>query len=137
MVFAGALLWAAAGCSLDAFLASVGPGGRTLYAAGSVDQVSASLKASLGNAGIELSESRNGTDVRLAGKTRSGKKFALVLKQQYAGGGQRTCVAVEWEDAADAEFWGLVGEVLVPRRVPKNTVTANPGPSAPDAPMGQ
>jgi hypothetical protein len=137
MVFAGALLCAAAGCSLDAFLATVGPGGRSLYAAGSVDQVSASLKASLGNAGIDLSESRNGTDVRLAGRTKSGKKFALVLKQQYAGGGQRTSVAVEWEDAADGEFWGLVGDILVPRRVPKNTVTANPGPPAADAPKDQ
>ncbi len=133
MVCAGVLLWAAAGCSLDSFLVSVtGPGTRPRYVAGSVDQVSANLRASLGNAGIALTESRNGQDLRLAGVTRSGKRFALVLRQQYAGGGQRTSVAVEWEDAADEELWALVGEILIPRRAPRNTVAPPTTPAPVD-----
>jgi hypothetical protein len=130
MVCAGALLWAAAGCSLDSFLVSWSdPGGKPRYVAGSADQVSANLQAALGNAGVMLSETRDGRDVRLAGITRSGKRFTLVLRQQYADRGKRTAVAVEWEDAADEELWALVGEVLIPGRASKNTTAPPPAPA--------
>jgi hypothetical protein len=83
----------------------------------------------LGNAGIALTETREGRDVRLAGTTRSGKKFALVLKQQYAGGGPRTSVGVVWEDGPDEEFWGIVTELLISRKASKNTAGTNTGAS--------
>src|SRR5262249_8298786 len=131
MICAGALLWAAAGCTLDSFLVSESsPGVRPCFVAGSVDQVSANLQASLGKAGVVLSETRDGKDVRLAGVTRSGQRFALLVRQQYAGGGRRTAVAVEWENGPDAELWAMVLDTLLPRRGSSNT-SVQPPPPAP------
>jgi hypothetical protein len=104
-VFA-ALLLAAAGCTLDSYVVSfTGLVGSTRVMVGSVDDVSANLQAILGRVGVRAMATREGKEVHLAGVTKSGKKFVLVLKQQYAGGGQHTAVSIEWEDGADNSFW--------------------------------
>jgi hypothetical protein len=113
-VCAVALVFAAAGCSSLSFLLSgTGPGGKQQVVAGSVDQVSANLQATLGRAGIAVSATPEGQDVRLAGKTRSGKKFALLLKRQQTEAGEKTVVAIDWEKDADEEFWLALVELLL------------------------
>jgi hypothetical protein len=124
MVCAGALLVAAAGCSAGSFLLSLaGPGGKQQVVAGSVDQVSARVQAALGNAGILVTSSHQGQDMRLAGITRSGKKVALVLKRQQTDDGEKTAIAAEWDDEADEAFWLTVVQL----------VTAPASEGAPDA----
>ncbi len=125
MVCAGALLCAAIGCTLDSFLVSITPGpGKTRYVAGSVDQVSTNLQAALSNVGIAATVTRQSGEARVAGVTRSGRKFALVLKQQYAAGGPRTSVSVEWEGEADEQFWLTVVEMLTTKTPKTSTSTS-------------
>jgi hypothetical protein len=113
VVCAAALLLAAAGCSLGSFLVSMtGPDGKQQVVAGSVDEVSARLQAALGHVGVTVMENRQGQDVRLTGVTRSGKKFALVLKRQKTENVERTAIAVEWEKEADEQFWLAVVDLL-------------------------
>jgi hypothetical protein len=113
LVCAAALLVAAAGCSLGSFLVSApGPDGRQQVVAGSVDEVSARLQAALGHVGVAVAADRQGEDVRLAGTTRSGKKFVLLLKRQKAGNVERTAIAVQWEKEADEAFWLAVVDLL-------------------------
>jgi hypothetical protein len=113
VVCAAALLLAAAGCSLNSFLVSfTGSDGKQQVVAGSVDEVSARLQAALGHVGVQVLATRQGEDARLTGITRSGKKFALVLKRQKADGVERTAIAVEWEKEADDQFWFAVVDLL-------------------------
>ncbi len=113
VVCAAALLLAAAGCSLNSFLVTVtGSGGKQQVVAGSVDEVSARLQAALGHVGVAVQADRQGEDVRLAGTTRSGKRFTLVLKRQRTDNVERTAIAVEWEKEADDQFWLAVVDLL-------------------------
>jgi hypothetical protein len=110
---AAALLLAAAGCSLNSFLVSApGPDGKPQVVAGSVDEVSARLQAALGHVGVAVTADRQGEDMRLAGVTRTGKKFVLLLKRQKAGNVERTAIAVQWEKEADEAFWQAVVDLL-------------------------
>ncbi len=111
---AAALLLAAGGCSLNSFLVSVtGSDGKQQVVAGSVDQVSARLQAALGRVGVAVQATPAGEDVRLAGVTRSGKKFALLLKRQKSDRGEFTAVAVQWDADADEQFWLSVIDLLL------------------------
>jgi hypothetical protein len=113
VVCAAALLLAAAGCSLNSFLVSAtGRDGKQQVVAGSVDEVSARLQAALGHVGVAVTATPQGEDMRLAGVTRSGKKFALVLKRQKTDNVERTAIAVEWEKEADEQFWFAVVDLL-------------------------
>jgi hypothetical protein len=113
VVCAAALLWVAAGCSANSFLLSFfGSDGKQHVVTGSVDQVSANLQAALGRVGIAASLNQQGDDVRLVGTSKSGKKFALVLKRQMTNGGENTAVSVECERDADEQFWLTVVELL-------------------------
>ncbi len=115
MVCAAALLIAAAGCSAGSFLMSwVGSGGKRQVVSGSVNDVAARLQASLGKANIivALNPMGDGT-VKLNGQTNSGRRFALVLKQQMTSRGESTAITVEWEKDADEEFWATVLDLLV------------------------
>jgi hypothetical protein len=76
--------------------------------------VSAKLRAALGNVGVSVTANQEGDNVRLAGTTKSGKKFSLLLKQQYSGGGQRTAITIDWEGEADEEFWLTVVQWMAP-----------------------
>ncbi len=106
VVFAGALLIAAAGCSGGSFLlSSFGPGGKQQVISGSVDRVSAHLQGALGNAGFLVSASKDGQDVRLAGFTKSGKRFTLFLKHRKTDAGESTAISVDWAADADESFW--------------------------------
>jgi hypothetical protein len=125
MICAGVLLGAAAGCSFDAFLVSMpGPIGKQRTVPGTIDQVSANLQTALGAAGIQVTTKPQGKNVRLEGVTQTGKKFALVLHQQYSpgpawgapAGSQHTLLTVEWDDGADLEFWGMVMQVVAPSK---------------------
>jgi hypothetical protein len=104
------------GCSLGSFFASVtGSSGKPQVIAGSVDQTSVSLQAMLSRANVAVNISRDGSDVRLAGTTPSGKKFALLLQADKTGPEERTVVAVEWPGGADERFWsGVVTLLLSP-----------------------
>ena len=114
MVCAAALLFVAAGCSASSFLLSwVGSGGKQQVVSGSIDQVSANLKAALGNVGIIVAVNPldDGT-VKLAGETKSHKRFALVLKRQTTSQGENTAISIEWVNEADEEFWLTVLDLL-------------------------
>ncbi len=113
MVCAAALLCAVAGCSASSFLLSfVSPGGKQQVVSGSVDQVSVQLQGALSKAGFMVTLSRQDQDVRLSGKTKTGKTFALVLKRQKTSSGENTAISIEWEKDADEQFWLTVVELL-------------------------
>jgi hypothetical protein len=114
VVCAAALLAAAAGCTVDSFLASfTGPNGQQEVVAGSVDQVSANLQAALGRVGVQATATHQGQDVRLSGVTHSGRKFTLLLTRQNAGGAEKTVIAVQWEADADEQFWLMVLQMVM------------------------
>lgn len=129
MVCAAALLIAAVGCSAGSFLLSwVGSGGKRQVVTGSVNDVAAHLQASLGkiNIVVAVNPMDDGT-VKLNGQTKSGKRFALVLKRQATSQGENTIISVEWEKDADDEFWGIVLDLLVN---PAPVVTGAPASAA-------
>ena len=128
MVCAVALLFAAAGCSASSFLLSwVGSGGKRQVVSGSVNDVAAHLQASLGkiNIVVAVNPMDDGT-VKLNGQTKSGKRFAIVLKRQATSQSENTAISVEWEKDADEEFWAIVLDLLIR---PEMTATDTP-PSA-------
>jgi hypothetical protein len=113
MVCAAALLVAAAGCSASSFLLSfVSPSGKQQVVSGSVDQVAARLQGALSNAGFMVALSRHEQDVRLSGRTKTGKTFVLVLKRQKNDKGESTAISVEWVKDEDEQFWLTVVELL-------------------------
>jgi hypothetical protein len=115
MVCAAALLFVAAGCSAGSFLLSwVGAGGKQQLVTGSIDQVAAHLKASLGKVDIlvVINPIDDGT-IKLNGQTKSGQRFALVLKRRMTSQGENTVLSIEWEKDADEQFWFTVLEMLV------------------------
>jgi hypothetical protein len=113
MLCAAALVGIAAGCSANSFLLSfIGSDGKQQVVSGSVDQVSTNLQAALSNVGIVATLNKQGDDVRLAGVTKSGKRFALVLKQKKTMSGDSTIISLEWEKDADEQFWATVLELL-------------------------
>jgi hypothetical protein len=125
MVCAAALLLAAAGCSASSFLLSwVGSGGKRQVVSGSLNDVAAHLQASLDKLNIIVAVNPMDNDtIKLNGQTKSGKRFALVLKRQMTSQGESTAISVEWEKDADEEFWAIVLGLLV-----------NPEPVAGEAP---
>jgi hypothetical protein len=125
VVCAGALLFATGCSSLSFLLSGMSPGGKQQIVTGSVDQVSANLQATLGRAGIAVAATSQGQDVRIAGITKSGRKFALLLKRQQTETGEKTLVSIEWEADADEQFWPAVVELLL---------SPPPPPPAPDGP---
>ncbi len=115
MVCAAALLLAAAGCSAGSFLLSfMGSGGKQQVVSGSVDQVSANLKAALDKVNIIVTVNPQADGaIKLCGETKKHKRFALLLKRQKTYGGESTAISIEWEDEADEQFWLTVLDLLV------------------------
>jgi|GEM_PF-7055868 hypothetical protein len=114
-VCAAALLAAVVGCSAGSFLLSwVGSGGKRQVVSGSINDVAARLQASLGKLDIIVAVNPMDQDtIKLNGQTKSGQRFALVLKRQMTSHGESTAITVEWEKDADEEFWATVLELLV------------------------
>lgn len=117
MAFAASLLIVAAGCSAASFfLSDIRSGGKQQVVSGSVDDVSAHLQAALGNVGIIVAATPDGDDLRLAGVTKGGKRFVLLLKREKTSSGESTAISVDWEKDADEQFWLSVVEILATRQ---------------------
>jgi hypothetical protein len=131
IVCAAALLFAAAGCSASSFFLSwVGSGGKQQVVSGSLDDVSARLQASLSKVNIIVAvNSMDENTVKLNGQTKSGKRFALVLKRQNTSRGEGTAITIEWENEADDAFWATVLELLVKPAPMDNAVPVPAGGS--------
>ncbi len=113
MAGAGALLVAVAGCTLDSFLTpSSGLAGSRQVVAGSVDQVAEQIQQGLSDAGISVLSKRVGSDLRLAGMTKSQKVFCLHLYGQTVRGEEKTLVRLQWDRGADETFWPMVLQLL-------------------------
>jgi hypothetical protein len=117
MVYAASLLIVVSGCSASSFFLSyISSGGKSQVVSGSVDDVSAHLQAALNNVGITVAATPDGDDLRLAGVTKSGKRFVLLLKRQKTSSGENTAISIDWEKDADEEFWLSVVEIVAKRR---------------------
>jgi hypothetical protein len=115
IVCAAVSLLAAVGCSTGWFFLSwPGSGGQRQVVAGSVSEVAEQLRVSLGKANVIVAVNTidDGT-IRLNGETKSGHRFALVLKQVRTSAGEKTHISVEWEKDADEVFWAGVLDLLV------------------------
>jgi hypothetical protein len=114
LVGAGVLL-AAMGCSPGAFLAPFpGTSNRQEVVADKLERVSARLQEGLSDAGISVLSKPVGTELRLAGQTKSNKVFCLHLYAEKAGGEDRTRIRVKWDREPDEAFWQLVCKLVVP-----------------------
>jgi hypothetical protein len=113
MAVAGALLLAASGCSLDAFLApsAVTYGPKTV-AAGSLSRVCAELQDGLSDAGIMVQMNRVGSDLRLAGISKTQTVFCLHLSAKKDVDGSKTVVRMQWDRGGDEELWQLILKIL-------------------------
>ena len=114
-VFVAALLIAAAGCTAGSFLLSwAGTNDKQQIVSGSMDDVAAHLRASLGklNIVVAVNPMDDGT-IKLSGKTKAGRRFDLLLQRHKTSRGESTAVTVEWEKEADEQFWASVLELLV------------------------
>jgi hypothetical protein len=123
--FAALLLLGAAGCSVASFfLSDFGSCVKEQVVSGSVDDVSAHLQAALSNVRIIVAATPDGDDLRLAGVTKGGKRFVLLLKRRTTSRGESTTISVDWEKDADEQFWLSVVEILAKRqpadRAPKS-----------------
>jgi hypothetical protein len=134
MVCAAALLIAAAGCEGSSFLLSwIGSGGKRQVVSGSINDVATRLQASLGKLDIVVAVNLMDNDtIKLNGQTKSGHRFALVLKRQATSQGESTAISVEWEKDDDPEFWGIVLDLLAKPDFPASGTP----PSAAGLPSG-
>ena len=135
MVCAAALIIAAAGCEGSSFLLSwVGSGGKRQVVSGSINEVATRVQASLGKIDIVVAVNLMDKDtIKLNGQTKSGKRFALVLKRQATSQGESTAISVEWEKDDDPEFWGIVLDLLAKPGFPASGTP----PSAAGLPSGR
>ena len=112
---AGVFLLAAAGCGPGAFLAPFPfTSNRQQMVDDKLEQVSARLKEGLSDAGVSVLTKRVGTEMRLAGQTKTGKVFCLHLYAKNVDGADRTLVRVKWDREADEEFWQMVVGLVEP-----------------------
>jgi len=109
-----ALLLATAGCTLDSlFVSFVGPGRKEESFSGTRDRTEATLAAALTRLDIKFVRRQNGEEVRLIGRTKGEKAFALVLQEQKKDNGPRTVVGIEWDKEADEGFWLYLVQALL------------------------
>jgi hypothetical protein len=123
MAVAGALLLAVCGCSLDAFLApSAVPYGPKTVAAGSLSRVCAKLQDGLSDSGIMVQMNRVGSDLRLAGISKTQTVFCLHMSGQKDATGNKTLIRMQWDRGGDDELWQLILKILAsPTPVPDDT----------------
>ena len=110
-----ALLIVVAGCSADTFVLTwPGSGGKPKIVSGSIEDTAAHLRASLSklNIVVAVNPMDEGT-IELNGLTKTGRRFALVLKRHKTNRGENTAITVEWEKDADEQFWATVLDLLV------------------------
>jgi hypothetical protein len=113
IVCAGALLSAAAGCSLGSFTVALAPpGGPKQVVPGTVAEISARLQAGLSDAGIAVIAKRQEQEVRLVCRAKQGRMHCLILKPDKAKGGEKTVVTVNWDREADERFWQMIVGML-------------------------
>jgi hypothetical protein len=105
----GVLLLASAGCSLTPFLA---PSPDQQVVSDSLERVAARIQDGLSEAGVPVLSKRVGTEVRLAGMTKSGKVFCLHLYAKKVEGADKTLVRVRWDREADEPFWQSVLRIM-------------------------
>lgn len=113
-VWAGVLILAVAGCTLDSFLL---PGsvvyGPKLIVAGTVGEVSATLQDGLSDAGIIVVSKRVGDDFRIAGKVpKTSTAFCLHLSEKKIGGSVKTLLRMQWDRGGDDELWQRIQAIL-------------------------
>jgi hypothetical protein len=99
------LLLCLAGCaSIDYaslfFLQSDGAG-RDRVMAGSLETVAQTTQSKLNELGFVATQSRQGDTIRIASKTATGNRFALVLTKEKGKDGEQTRVRLEWEGTGD------------------------------------
>jgi hypothetical protein len=112
IVYVGALLIVAAGCSLDSFsLWPISPRDHKQIVAGSVDQVSAKLQEGLSEAGIVVLVKHKNEERRLFCQTKSGTRYCLMLNEEKTKGSDSTIVTM-WDKAVDEPSWRLVVKIL-------------------------
>jgi hypothetical protein len=100
---AGAMLLA--GCNspnmAGLFMLRSDASGRDRVVAGSLENVAESAKGSLTELGFVATTTQQGDIIRIASKTATGAKFALVLTRQVTKDGEQTRVRLEWDGASD------------------------------------
>src|SRR5581483_4308786 len=92
---AGLLLLAAAGCAVDEFFVNLtgSPDRKEITVPISLEQASLTLHAWTRNTfQIQLTDSRDGEELHLAGQTATGNKFEFILQRQSAGNGAESTV---------------------------------------------
>jgi hypothetical protein len=113
-VCAGVLLFAAAGCTLDSFLAQhicvYGPQQIVISPA---DEVSATLQTGLSEAGIVSVVNRVGDDLRVGGVYQKRTAFLLHLREQKVKGRLQTVVRMQWDYGGDKELWQLIQRIFL------------------------
>jgi hypothetical protein len=106
---AGVLVLVVAGCTFDSFLTPLtGSLIQKQAVSCSLAQVSAKLEEGLSEAGIAVLAKQLGSEIRLAGRTKSGKVFCLYLYGQKVAGADKTLVHIKWGQEADEPFWQMV-----------------------------
>ena len=113
MAIAGALLFASSGCTLDEFLVPTAvPYGPRTVAVGSLSRVCAKLQDGLSEAGIMVQMNRVGSDLRLAGISKTRTVFCLHLSAKKDVDGTKTVVRMQWDRGGDEELWQLILKIL-------------------------
>jgi hypothetical protein len=70
----------------------------------SLDSVSQSIQANLGQLGMAANVSRKGDTIYIASKTLTGTKFTFVLVKEKSKAGEQTRVYIEWENGKDDQM---------------------------------
>jgi hypothetical protein len=79
---------------------------------GSVERVAAVLQDGLSDAGILVLSKRVGSEIRLAGQTKTHKIFCIHLYGKMEGKTAKTLVRMKWDKEADESFWNLIVQLL-------------------------
>src|SRR4051812_17120972 len=112
MLWAGLLLLAAIGCAYDGFLAHpFGPARYTQVVDGAPGCVSAVLEAGFGSVGVPVLVKRQGAEIRLVGKTKSGQVFCVYVRSEK-GAEAKSAVTVQWDAQPDEDLWQAIVEWL-------------------------
>jgi hypothetical protein len=129
LLCAGTLLLLATGCTLDSFsLALTGESMRREQTIpGSLDSVSAAIRAALDQQRLVFSYSKTEDGLLLSSATSTGQRFFLALRRKKTAQGEQTVVRIEWVKDANPEFWqALLGVIasMPPQQAQSGAPTA-------------
>jgi hypothetical protein len=109
MFWIGLILFLAAGCVRDAYLAQPPSAPRyTRVLKGTPTRVASGLEVGFGSIDMPILRKRDQKEIRLVGTSNSGRPFCVHVRAGTAGSAATTVVSVQWDGEPDEQLWKAI-----------------------------